>query len=912
MRSGGKTLAVWFLLLSLWIEDYFTLITLITHHNMDNINSDVKVAVPKEIKRSPWTALKNFNLKTLTTWIENPQVWGFAVSVVIMALVSVAFFFPDNFEGNVLSQHDMQQGAANGQEGHEYEAQTGEKALWTNSLFSGMPTFQISPSYPSNSLFTWLNSVYGLGLPAPSNLLFMMMLGFLIMLYCMKLRWWYALIGALAWGLSSYFVIIIGAGHIWKFMALTYVPPTIGAVVLAYRGRYLAGATMMALFAMLELNANHPQITYYSLYIIGLLAVAYLIEAIRRHDTKRWGVASLSLLVAGALALCANLPSLYHTYEYAKETKRAGSELTSEQAVVNNGQRPTGGLPKEEIGGWSNLPEESLSLLIPNIKGGATILPQKGENTLLSLDKTDEYKKGNYERDDIAQLMPQLPQYFGGKGLTNGPFYVGALICALFLAGCIIVKGPVKWTMLTMTILSILLAMGNHFEALSDFMIYNVPMFNKFRAAETWLVVAALTMPLMAILALKELLTEGLNSRRAKIGLYGGFGVAILLCFIAWVAPGVFGDTIAPDEASALDSLTKQAADYSADAVIAVKQTIENIQTIRLSLVSADAMRSMMFLIIGGVVIYFAAKKKISTGMAATATALLVLFDLYTVDKRYISTDSFVSPNMSVQDIKPDDIDKQIMADKGHYRVYDLVGFGDARRSYFHSMIGGYHAAKLRRYDDLISHQINNIQNYYRGADIPEAKVEAAFNVLNMLNAKYLILGNEVQQNPDALGNAWLVNKVNYVNGANAEMAALDTLDPANEAVADAQFKAALGEAPDTRTVGDAVALKEYTPNRLSYDVNTANGGIVVFSEVWFPWGWNATIDGAEAQLGRVNYTLRAMRVPAGHHEITMTFDPKSLHVTSSLAYTSITIIYILVLASILLYMARLAAKEND
>ena len=266
----------------------------------------------------------------IAEYIKRPQVWGFALSVVLLALISLAFFYPDNFEGNSLRQPDMQQGAANGHEGVAYEAETGEKALWTNSLFGGMPTFQISPSYPSNSLFTWLNTVYGLGLPAPSNLLFMMMFGFLILLFSLRMRWYYALIGAVAWGFSSYFVIIIGAGHIWKFVALSYVPPTIAGFLLLYRGRRVTGTAMLALFAMLQLNANHPQMTYYFGLVMGILAICYLIDAVRRHKIRKWLVASGLALVAGALAIGANAPSLYNTYEYSKETKRAQSELTPE------------------------------------------------------------------------------------------------------------------------------------------------------------------------------------------------------------------------------------------------------------------------------------------------------------------------------------------------------------------------------------------------------------------------------------------------------------------------------------------------------------------------------------------------------------------------------------------------------
>ena len=503
---------------------------------------------------------------SLADWFSKPQVWGFFVSMAVMALVSVLFFVPNNFNGDTLQQQDMQQGAANGEEARAYEELTGEKALWTNSLFSGMPTFQISPSYPSNSLFTWLNSVYGLGLPAPSNLLFMMMFGMLIMCYCLRMRWWYALIAAVGWGLSSYFIIIIGAGHIWKFVTLTYVPPTIGALIMAYRGKYLSGAALMSLFAMLQLNANHPQITYYSAFIMGLLALAFLVQDIREKRIKRWLAATGVCLLSGALALGANAPSLYNTYEYSKETKRAQSELTplksaDAEAEALPAERPTGGLPKSEIGGWSNTPSESFSLLIPNIKGGASIKPEKGSFSGLYIADTDEFKDNPaYGDTDEFGISSQLSQYFGGKGMTNGPFYLGALLCAMFLLGLLIVRGPVKWALLAATILSVCLAMGNHFEALTDFMIYNFPLYNKFRAAETALVIAALCVPLTGALALQKLFGKDGGWERYRIQVYISFGICILVALLGWVAPQIFGDPIRPEEMEALNGMRDQVA----------------------------------------------------------------------------------------------------------------------------------------------------------------------------------------------------------------------------------------------------------------------------------------------------------------------------------------------------------------
>ena len=864
---------------------------------------------------------------SLADWFSKPQVWGFFVSMAVMALVSVLFFVPNNFNGDTLQQQDMQQGAANGEEARAYEELTGEKALWTNSLFSGMPTFQISPSYPSNSLFTWLNSVYGLGLPAPSNLLFMMMFGMLIMCYCLRMRWWYALIAAVGWGLSSYFIIIIGAGHIWKFVTLTYVPPTIGALIMAYRGKYLSGAALMSLFAMLQLNANHPQITYYSAFIMGLLALAFLVQDIREKRIKRWLAATGVCLLSGALALGANAPSLYNTYEYSKETKRAQSELTplksaDAEAEALPAERPTGGLPKSEIGGWSNTPSESFSLLIPNIKGGASIKPEKGSFSGLYIADTDEFKDNPaYGDTDEFGISSQLSQYFGGKGMTNGPFYLGALLCAMFLLGLLIVRGPVKWALLAATILSVCLAMGNHFEALTDFMIYNFPLYNKFRAAETALVIAALCVPLTGALALQKLFGKDGGWERYRIQVYISFGICILVALLGWVAPQIFGDPIRPEEMEALNGMRDQVAAQYPDHIGAFDATVDNISAIRLQLVSADALRSLIVLLLGLGAVVLTARRKLAAPAGALAVGMIVLVDLFTVDKRYVSAESFAATEFEFSDpLAADAIDKVISEDKGYYRVMDIPGFGNARRSFHHHMIGGYHAAKLNRYNDLIERRMNYVNRY---GYMPQARVDslieryampedremlrnlaADYRVLDMLNAKYIITGDStvVVENPYAAGPAWMARELTYVKNADAEMAALGTIDPTAVAVADERFRTVLGDNVPSVVPGDTVVMTSYSPNTLTYDVTTRNGGVCVFSEVWFPWGWKATIDGKPAQLGRVNYVLRALRVPAGSHKVSMTFDPDSIHNTTAAAYICVTLIYLLLLAALFRY----------
>ncbi len=872
-------------------------------------------------------------------WIRNPQVWGFGLSIIILAVISLAFFYPDNFDGRTLQQADMRQGAANGQEIKEYYEQTGEKSMWTNSLFGGMPAFQISPSYPSNSLFEWLNTVYGLGLPAPSNLLFMMMFGFLILLVAMRMRWYLALIGAIAWGFSSYYIIIIGAGHIWKFLALTYVPPTIAGIVLAYRGRYVAGGALTALFAMLQLNANHPQMSYYFAFVILALVIAWLVEAVRAGKMRRWWIASAVTLVAGALAVGANLPSLYNTYEYSKETKRAQSELTplpTTDAATTSAERPTGGMPKDEIVGWSYGQAETFSLLVPNIKGGASARPEQGGMVYMGLDRLDDAKQ--YANTPQGALLPYLPQYFNDSEGTNGPVYVGAAICLLFLLGCFVVKGPVKWALVAVTVLSILLAWGRNFEALTDLMIYNFPLYNKFRAVESILVIAEFTMPLLAILGLEKIYTAS-RDRLAQYRrpLYISTGICAFFCLLALVAPGAFGDAITSADRAQAAQIAQQVSQmgeaygYSpAEIQTMVYQysltnpaNAEAITQLRYGMVRSDASRSLIFVLLTGAFVLLYLAKSDQKRVSVAAIGLLVLFDLFGVDKRYISSDSFIAPTGTYMGFAPDDIDASIMQDTDEYRVMDIPGFGKADRSYYHHMIGGYHAAKLNRYEDLIQRQLMPaIQFGYQGwlRDSEEIdslplqqqevarRIAASYRTLDMLNARYIITGDSevpLIRNTRALGNAWLVDSLAYVAGADAEMAALQSLDPAAEAVADERFRPVLGTVSRSLVPGDTIALTDYTPNRLTYHASTANGALGVFSEVWFPWGWKAEIDGAPAELGRVNYILRAMKIPSGEHTIVMTFDPESLHITGGIAYACVSLIYLLVLLALFMEYRR-------
>lgn len=800
------------------------------------------------------------------------------LGVGILLVITLVYFYPDVFEGNVLRQHDTLQGVANGQEAAAFAEATGETTRWTNSLFSGMPTFQISPSYGSSKLISTVERAYSLWLPNPANLVFIMMLGFYILMLAMRTRWYVALLGAIAYGFSSYFFIIIGAGHIWKFSTLAYVPPTIAGIILCYRGKYIGGGVLAAFFAMLQIAANHIQMTYYFLFVIVALVIAFFVEHKRANTLKKWAKATGVLAVAAALAVGANLPSLYNTYEYSKQTMRGGhSEL-----AVATANSTKGGLDKNYITQWSYGISETFSLLIPNIKGGATIIPTDGQNVQTSMAEVEQvkedYQKGKIDYQTYSNLQ-MFPQYFGDQPMTNGPVYVGALIFALFILGLIIVKGPVKWALFAVTVLSVALSWGHNMMWLTDWFIDHFPLYNKFRTVASILVIAEFTMPLLAALALQKIVTTPDFFKLHSKAFFGSFGISIFFCLLGMMAPSVFGSGISQMEADMFAEYAAQGYDLS--------PLYASLQDARMAMVSADALRSFVFLVIGAALFWLYFKNILKKEALCGALLVVVLIDMYPVDKRYLNTKSFsMKPLMAQQTIEPRPVDLQILKDTAmNYRVMDLTRFGDAMPSYFHKCIGGYHAAKLTRYQDLIDRQIskNNVE------------------VLNMLNAKYLVVDDTTAHiNPEALGNGWFVDKVTYVKGAQAEMAVLDTLHTAVGAVADESFRSVLGEAKAVMP-GDTIIETVYKPNELHYKTISRNGGLAVFSEIYFPWGWTATVDGKEVPVGRVNYVLRALQLPAGEHAVVFRFDPKSVHTTETIAYASVVLIYLALIGAFLL-----------
>ena len=823
-----------------------------------------------------------------------------AVAVVIFALVSFAYFFPADTEGRILYRHDSSAGRGAGQEALEYYQRTGERTRWTNSTFSGMPTYQTAPSYRSTEGLSVVEKAYHLWLPENVWYVFAYLLGFYILLRAFDFRQTLAALGAIIWAFSSYFFIIIAAGHIWKVMALAYLPPMIAGIVLAYRGKYLWGLIVTALFAAFEISANHVQMTYYYLFVILLMVLAFLVDAIRKRQLTHFAKATLSCGAGALLAICINLSNLYHTWEYGQESMRGKSELVKKNAA----NQTSSGLERDYITQWSYGIGETWTLLVPNTKGGTSMLPMSANETAMA--------KAN---PDYAQIYQQIGQYWGEQPGTSGPVYVGAFVLMLFVLGLFIVKGPMKWALLAATVLSILLSWGKNFMGLTDFFLDNVPMYAKFRTVASILVIAEFTIPLLAMLTLKKLIEEPEILKTHAKQIYAAFaltgGVALLFALMPSL---FFSDFISSEELKALSQIP---ADQ-------LNPLLANLRSMREAVFSADAWRSFWIIAIGTGFLFLYRMRKLNATYLAVALAVLCLFDMWQVNKRYLNDEMFVENSIRQAPQQKTATDELILRDKSlDYRVLNLASntFNENETSYYHKSIGGYHAAKLRRYQEMIDAYISpEMERMIKavamaGGDMSKVNGDSIYPVLNMLNTKYIIFPLQGEQtvpiqNPYAYGNAWFVDKIDYVNNANEEIERVGKIDLRHAAVADVKFKEQLGEAKKQK--GNAiVTITSYEPNQLTYDATSTDGGVIVFSEIFYP-GWTATIDGQPAELGRVNYILRALNVKPGTHKIELSFRPKSVNTTESIAYIAFAVLILIVLAvAFLEWKRKKKTREN-
>jgi hypothetical protein len=797
------------------------------------------------------------------------DILPYLVAILAFYAISVIYCSPV-LEGKQLFQMDGRNGAGMGQDIKTYKAGTGEKSLWTGSMFGGMPAYQITPSYKAYP-FSNIRKIFEGGLPTPASYIFLYMIGFFILMCALGLNPWLGLIGAIAYAFSSYFIIIITAGHIWKVLALGLIPPTFAGVVWAYKGKYLKGAAVFGLFFALQLLANHIQMTYYFFVFAGVPYLVYeLVEAIKKKNYLHFSKATGVLLLGAILAVGINITNLFFTAEYSKDTIRGKSELTSETGDQ------TKGMDKSYATDWSYGIAETFSLLVPDVKGGGNA--PIGNDTKL-LEKVDPSFKQDVAGSD---------RYWGDQPFTAGPVYVGAFVLFLFIFGLFAVESGIKWSLLFATVLSILLAWGKNWMPLTDFFLDYFPMYNKFRTVSSILVVAELCIPILALLSLSEILKKpAIIKEKAKafwisVGLTGG------LAFLFWIAPRLFFNFFSQKETDQFAQMMQQ----NPNAVGQINMYMSGLESARVAILQSDALRSFFIIVLGVGALLLYQKNKIKKGLLIGFVGILIFADLWSIDKRYLNDSHFVPKRETTVAWKATDADKLIMQDKDlGYRVLNLTvsPFQDASTSFFHRSVGGYHAAKLHRYQDIIDRYLSSSLN---------------MPILNMLNTRYFIVPNEakqpvVQRNPDALGAAWFVDGFRMVNNPDEEISAIGKFNPAQELIVDKRFEEQLTGKSFVRDTTSKIALVKYAPNHLTYKTHTTNEQLAVFSEIYYADGWQASIDGKEVPHFRANYILRAMVVPAGEHTIQFDFVPKSFDRVENLSVVALVGLILLILCGL-------------
>lgn len=857
--------------------------------------------------------------------------------IIVFAVISCTYFYGPISQNRVLIDQDNSAAVDAQQEMSSYNRNSGERTRWTNSIFCGMPTYQMAPSYYSSDKLNFLERLSKLYLPTYAGYLFVLLLGFYLMMRAFDFRLLYAVLGSILWAFSSYFVIIIAVGHIWKLMALAYIPPTIGGVWLCYRKKYLWGIVMTALFLALQIKSNHPQMTYYFIPVIIAVSIVFLVKSIKEKTYREWFTGSLACLAAAIIGISINASHLYHTYQYTQESIRGKSELVKDasqtaitgSAFRNDNENSSGskdglvenasdGLSINYATNWSIGIGETWSLLVPNVKGAT---PQ-------NLMDSDQAKKMADRK--FKNIYKQIPQYWGEQPTYDGAIYVGAIVMFLFVLGLMVVKGSLKWCLFIITVFSVMLSWGSNMMWLTELFFKYVPMYSKFRTVSSILIVAEFTIPLIAILALRYLLeTPDVTTKTVK--LFNKYDISFSrcllisfcltggMCFLFWLMPSLFfRNYISTNDMNMLNQLSEG---YGG--------LFEDIEHIRRAIFSADAMRSLLFILLALPIIWLGSKKKIDSKIVVISLTVLCLLDLWTVDKRYLNDNTF-SKKHDVAKIgaaknEISSAELYILNNQQSYsRVLDMTvnTFNDNSSSRFFFSMGGYHAAKLRRYQELVNtyffKEFAKTQDLLAPYEYGAAQLlrnDTLIPVLNMLNMEYILMGDNKEnsvpiKNQGANGNVWFVDNVSFVDNANQELNSLETLNTKHSAVADKKFESILGiskEQPESTTA----ELTQYKANELKYSVFSEVGGVAVFSDIFYP-GWTATIDNKEVSIGRVNYLLRAINVPEGKHEVVFRFDPKTLKNTEQIANINVYILFSLIVITLLFEgYKKLTRKDN-
>ncbi len=801
----------------------------------------------------------------------NKNILPIITALIIFVVLSTIYFSPA-LQGKQVDQHDTKVWVGMSKEIKDYKAESGETTLWTNSMFGGMPTYLINSSNPSN-LTKYFHSFLTLwDTLRPINFAILYFLGFYIALLLFKVNPWLSIVGALAFGFSSYFFIIIQAGHVTKVIAIGYMAPIVAGIYSAYNGKKLLGAIVMSIFLSTQLLINHLQITYYTMLLILPLVIIIFINNIKQKQTSEFLKSSLILLVGLLLVIGANFASLYTTYEYGKESLRGPSELN----IDKNNQ--TSGLDKDYATSWSYGKLETFNLFIPNFTGGASVAELSKKSA--SYNKLLEVHVPKQQANDAIK---QMPTYWGPQPFTSGPVYIGALVIFLFVMGIFLVKGTLRTWLLTATALSIMLAWGKNFIFFSDLFFDYFPGYNKFRTVSMILVIAEFTIPLLGILALKNIIENKVTKEQTIKALKYSVGILTGLIVIFLINPGILSFTSETDA---------QLPEYLKESII----------TDRASIFKSDAFRSLIFILIGATTIWLFIKNKIKATHLYIIIGLAIVIDLWAVNKRYLNDNNFVNKKNIEVPFTASKADEFILQDKTlDYRVLNLAvsTFNDASTSYFHKSIGGYHGAKMRRYQELIDFYItkemqniiNTLQNNPTQQSVEQALQKNV--VLNMLNTKYIIYNLEAPpiSNNFAYGNAWFVENTEIANDANEEIKKMNNFNPTTTAIVDKRFSKELFKF--TKDTTAKINLTSYKPNHLTYTTTNKSNQLAIFSEIYYDKGWNAYIDGKPTTHFRANYILRAMKIPSGKHTIEFKFEPKSWQIGSIISLTSSIILII-------------------
>lgn len=807
------------------------------------------------------------------------------IAIAVFAAITTAYFSPMILDNKVMEQGDILQGKGMSKEIVDYRGKTGKEVLWTNSMFGGMPAFQISVLYHGN-LLQYIDKILSFGFPHPAELLFLAFLCFYIMLLVMQVNPWLAITGAIAYTLSSYDLVILDAGHNSKMHAMALIPLLVAGIILLRNKKYWWGIIITMIALSLQVYANHLQITFYLVLLMTVWAIVEAVYAYREKNFRNLFIVGGVAIMAGIFAVLTNLSMLWSTYEYVPSTTRGPSELASNK-------QSAGGLDHDYAFMWSYGKMETFTLLIPDLLGGASGAKLSENSNLGKL--LDQY---NLAPGQKQQYLSRAPMYFGDQPSTSGPVYVGAIVCFLFVFGLMMVKDRTRWWLLAISILAILLSWGRNFQGFSDLFFYYFPGYNKFRTVQMSLVLVQFAFPLLGILLLTKILNRDYDKKelimKLKYSVYITGGLCLLFALLGPAFMSFKGGN---------------------DAQLASQQPIlDAIIADRKSLLRMDAFRSLVFILLSAALIWMYVNDRMRQNLFLLGIGGLMFIDLFFVGKRYLDDSNFVNKREYDQYYKPSSVDELILKDESKdYRVLNLASdtYQDATTSYFHKSVGGYHAAKLRRYQEIIEHQLNSSDTTLRKSPGPN------ISVLNMLNTKYVISpgkqqGNaQVHANPDAIGNAWFVDSVRMVNNADEEMNALNDFNPRTTAIIDKRFASQLSGFAPSHNSAASITLERYAPNDLVYKTKSAAENVVVFSEIYYQPGWDALLDGKKADHFRCNYILRGMRVPAGEHTIEFRFEPQSYFTGEKVAYASSGLLLIL-LFGVLGFEIFKSAKSQD